>query len=384
MIAIGLVSCLNDLASEMVTPLLPLLLAGSANNVALSLGLIEGVAEALSAFLKLWAGRRSDAAGGKRKPFAIAGYAMSNMVRPLMALASGWGMLLLLRSVDRIGKGIRSAPRDAMLADATDDTNRGVAFGFHRAMDNAGAVGGALLAAAVLASGQFSLPAVIALSALPGAMALAVLALAVKDVPRFPSRKANSPPITFSGLAPACRGLIALIGLMTLARVAETFVILRAHDLGASSLTCLLLWALFNFTKALAAIVGGRFADRFGNLQTLQLSWLLYVVGFISLGLTESLPVWWLVAALYGLVCGFGEGVERSALCETAQAEQLGTAFGWFYLVMGLVSIPAGLGFGWLWQVFGANLAFGMATLVATLASILLFIWRLRTPIGAH
>ncbi|WP_374358376.1 MFS transporter, partial [Chitinimonas sp.] len=175
---IGLVSCFNDLASEMVTPLIPLLLAGTASG-AVALGLIEGLAEAVSALIKLWAGQQSDRLG-RRKPFALAGYALSNLARPLMGLASGWGQILLLRCLDRVGKGIRSAPRDALLADAVPAAQSGLAFGLHRAFDNAGAVGGALLAALVLSCFQLPLGAVILLSALPGTLALAALALGVR------------------------------------------------------------------------------------------------------------------------------------------------------------------------------------------------------------
>ena len=174
-IILGLVSFLNDMASEMVTPFIPILIATVLGAGPVILGLVEGVAEAVASFLKLWAGRHSDALGGKRKGLMVAGYGLSNLVRPLIGLASSWGALLLLRSLDRIGKGIRTAPRDALLADATERDMHGYAFGFHRALDNAGAVGGSLLAVVALTWAGLTISEVILWSAVPGVLVLLLL-----------------------------------------------------------------------------------------------------------------------------------------------------------------------------------------------------------------
>lgn len=372
-IFIGLVSCFNDLASEMVTPLIPLLLASSAGG-AVALGLIEGVAEAISSLLKLWAGRQSDRIG-RRKPFALAGYALSNVVRPLMGLAAGWGQILALRSIDRIGKGIRSAPRDALLADATPPGMSGLAFGLHRAFDNGGAVGGALLAAAVLAWFKLSLGAVILLSALPGVLALAALALGVRETRLLPAPAGRAAP-SLGRLDPHLAQLIGLIGLFTVARVAETFVILRARELGFSAVACLLLWAGYSAAKALAALLGGRLSDRLGHQRFLAICWGCFALVLTGLADIHSADGWVAAAMVYGLVFGLGEGVERAAVRDAAAPLRQGEAFGWYYLVCGLLAIPGGLAFGTLWQFSGARTAFAAAAGVALLATAGLVWWQ--------
>lgn len=372
---IGLVSCFNDLASEMVTPLIPLLLAGPAGG-ALALGLIEGVAEAISSLLKLWAGRQSDRLR-RRKPFALAGYALSNLVRPLMGLTVGWWQILLLRSGDRVGKGLRSAPRDALLADSVSQDQSGLAFGLHRAFDNAGALGGALLAAAVLAYFKLPLASVILLSALPGVLALAALALGVREHPPLapPAAKAGA---RIGALDRRLAGLVGLIGLFTLARIAETFVVLRASELGMSAVGCLLLWAAYSAAKSLAALVGGRISDRLGHARFLQACWLVFAVALMVLAHTATASGWWLAAICYGLAFGLGEGVERAAVREQAVAERQGEAFGWYYLVSGLAAIPGGLLFGLLWQHLGAATAFWGAAVLAVVSTLGLALWRRR------
>ena len=185
-IAIGLVSFLNDLASEMVTPFIPILIATVLGAGPVILGLVEGVADAAASFLKLWAGRYSDGKRGRRKRLMVFGYALSNLARPLLGLVSSWGALLLLRSLDRAGKGLRDAPRDALLADSAHPEIHGLAYGFHRAMDNAGALGGTLLAIAALSWLDWSVSEVILWSALPGALVLLVLIFGVRESPRLP------------------------------------------------------------------------------------------------------------------------------------------------------------------------------------------------------
>jgi MFS family permease len=372
-VLIGLVSCFNDLASEMVTPLIPVLLAGTAGG-AVALGLVEGLAEAVSAVIKLWAGRRSDRAG-RRKPFALAGYALSNAVRPLMGLAGGWGQILLLRCLDRVGKGLRSAPRDALLSDAVPPTLSGLAFGLHRAFDNGGAVGGALLAALVLALSGLSLASVIMLSALPGVLALATLAIGVREPVSLMPTKAK-PATRLGAIERRLVSLIGLVGLFTLARVAETFVVLRAHELGFSVVGCLLLWAAYSCAKSIAALIGGRWSDRFGHGRFLLICWVVFAAALLLLAQVAA-PTAWLVASLvYGLAFGLGEGVERAAVRESADPARQGEAFGWYYLVAGLAAIPGGLAFGYLWQRFGAATALHTAALVAALAAMGLAWWR--------
>jgi len=375
-VAIGLVSCFNDLASEMVTPLIPLILASGAGS-AIALGFIEGLAEAIASLLKLWAGKKSDRLH-RRKPLAIAGYTLSNLARPLMGLMHGWFAVLVLRAVDRVGKGIRSAPRDAMLADAVPKSLSGIAFGLHRALDNLGAVGGALLAVLAVSAFGFAIPAVVALSALPGALALITLISGVREQPRQPlppSRQADTTPI-----APRFAWLLGLIALFTAARAAETFVVLRAHELGMSLTACLLLWALYSAAKSVAALLGGRLGDRFGHSRMLVWNWALFGLVLNGMGSVDTAAGWWAMAATYGIVFGLGEGVERAAVREVTPASAQGSAFGWYYMATGLIAIPAGLAFGAIWQYWSADLAFHCAAVVAGLAVVGLLAWRHTAP----
>jgi hypothetical protein len=218
-IVLGFVSLFNDLASEMVVPLLPILLSGMSIAAPLLLGIIEGIADAVAAYLKLWAGRRSDLLGGRRKVFALAGYSLSNLARPLMGFAGGWLGLLALRSVDRVGKGLRSAPRDALVADATPPAIHGLAFGFHRALDNAGAVGGSLVAAAVLGWTVSSVRDVILWSIVPGLLGVLLVIFGVQEMAKPRAAREPLPPLRWSVLPPRLRRYLLVLFLFTFARV---------------------------------------------------------------------------------------------------------------------------------------------------------------------
>lgn len=378
-IILGLVSFFNDLASEMVTPLIPILLATVLGAGPLALGIVEGVAEAVAAWLKLYAGRRSDLWGGRRKPFVLAGYALSNCVRPLLGIAGSWGAVVLLRGVDRVGKGLRTAPRDALVADATPTELRGRAYGFHRAMDNGGAMGGALLAAACLASTSLSLPQIILLSAIPGLIGVALVAFAVRDAvsvppPAFAPEEpaAALPPLAWDVLAPTLRRYFVVLGLFTLARASETFIVLRGHELAMSVPQLLLLWAAMSFAKALAAWFGGCLSDHLGHGRIVLIHWGLHGASFLLLALAASPIALWGAALVYGVCAGLGEGAERALVSDLGSASERGTAFGWYNLTLGLAAIPAGLIFGGLWQVWGAATAFVVAGIFAWLAALLL------------
>lgn len=380
-IVLGLVSFFNDLASEMVTPLIPILLAAVLGAGPVALGFIEGLAEAVASGLKLYAGRRSDLWGARRKPFVLAGYFVSNCVRPLMGLATGWGGVALLRGIDRVGKGLRTAPRDAMVADATPAALRGRAYGLHRAFDNGGAMGGALLAAACLAWTPLSLPQMILLSAIPGFIGVALVAFVVRDampqqVPRAPL--AAVPPLAWSLLPSLLRRYFLVLAVFSLARASETFVVLRGHELGLSVAHLLVLWAAMSFVKALAAWFGGNWSDRFGRRRIVLWHWLAHGASFALLAGVGSLESLWLAAFLFGACSGFGEGAERALVGDLGSDQARGTAFGWYSMTVGLAAIPAGLFFGGLWQAFGAGVAFLVAGGLAWLAAMLLRLVVLR------
>jgi MFS family permease len=383
-IILGLVSFFNDVASDIVIPLIPILLATVLAAGPVALGLVEGVADAVASLFKLWAGRRSDLAGGRRKPLLIAGYALSNVARPLLGLAGSWIAVLVLRSVDRVGKGVRSAPRDALVADVTPAPLLGRAFGVHRAFDNGGAVLGGLLAALALAVFDSNLQHIILLSALPGVVCLALLA-SVQDV-RARAREEPLPPLSWAVLSPGMRRYLAVLGLVTFGRVSETFVLLYGYGLGAGVVELLLLWSALNAVKSFGAYAGGVLSDRIGRRAVMLASWIAFGASYTLYCATDAIVGLWLVTLGYGIFAGLGEGVERALIKELGNAGEHGTAFGWYHLIVGVAAIPAGVLFGALWQYQSAALAFSFAAAAAALSALLLWFWAgpaLRRPAQA-
>ncbi|HEU0282222.1 MAG TPA: MFS transporter [Gallionella sp.] len=380
-IAIGLVSFFNDLASEMVTPFIPILIATVLGAGPVILGLVEGVAEAAASLIKLWAGRYSDGKHGRRKRLMVFGYGLSNLVRPLLALVSSWGALLLLRSLDRAGKGLRNAPRDALLADSAHSDIHGFAYGFHRAMDNAGALGGTLLAVAALSWLHWSVSEVILWSAVPGALVLLVLIFGVHEAPRMEVQQQKlQAPLSWAALPHNMRRYLLVLVLFTFARVSESFILLRGNELGMSVVQLLLLWAVLNLTKSGTSLFGGHMADAFGKRRMTLMSWSGYAVSFMAFGLVEHGNALWACTLLYGLLAGLGEGSERALISLYADERERGTAFGWYHLAVGLSAIPAGVLFGAIWHYWNAGAAFLFAGALALLCALLLRFWRFNDP----
>ena len=375
-VILGLVSFFNDLASEMVTPFIPILIATVLGAGPVILGLVEGVADAAASFLKLWAGRYSDAKGGRRKPLVIFGYTLSNFARPLLGLISSWGALLLLRSIDRVGKGIRSAPRDALLADAAHRDMHGFAFGFQRALDNAGAMGGTLLAVAALTWAGWSISQVILWSAVPGVLVLLLLIWGVREPPHpeaVPEKLCA--PLLWSALSHPTRRYLLVLTLFTFARVSESFILLRGNEMGMSVVQILLLWATLNITKAATSAFGGRMADTFGLGNLTMVGWTGYGLSFLAISQASHVGALWICVIVYGLVIGLSEGSERALISVYADERERGTAFGWYHLAVGLSAIPAGLLFGMLWHYLWAGAAFMFAGSLALACVLLLQLW---------
>lgn len=380
-IALGTVSFFNDLASEMVTPFIPILIATVLGAGPVILGLVEGVADAAASLLKLWAGRYSDGKQGRRKQLMVFGYGLSNLARPLLALASSWGALLLLRSVDRAGKGLRNAPRDALLADSAHSDIHGFAYGFHRAMDNAGALGGTLLAAAALSWLHWPVNEVILWSALPGALVLLVLVFGVREAPRPEMQQQKiQAPLSWRLLSPNMRRYLMVLVLFTFSRVSESFILLRGNELGMSVVQLLLLWAALNLVKSGTSLLGGRMADAFGRRRLSLISWSGYAASFVALSQVEHGNALWACTVLYGLLTGLGEGSERALISLYADERERGTAFGWYHLAVGLSAIPAGVLFGSIWHYWNASVAFLFAGALALLCVMLLRFWSFSDP----
>lgn len=365
--ALGFVSLFNDAASEMIYPLIPAFLTGVLGVGALALGALEGFAESLASILKVVSGYWSDKIR-RRKGMTLAGYAISGLARPFMAVTGAFWQIFGLRLVDRVGKGIRSAPRDALVADVTPPEIRGKAFGFQRALDNAGAVIGPLLAAAVLLAAPGHLRLVFGLAAIPVLGALAVLIFGVREhigaVKAGPGLKTNLNPVLWRYL------LCAFI--FTLGNSSDAFLLLRAQNLGVSLVAIPLLWAAFSFVKSVTNIPGGHLSDRWGRFNTLLLGWGWYALVYLGFAFASTALHIWALFLVYGLYYGLTEGVERAYVADLVGQQSRGAAFGWFHLAIGVGALPASLIFGELWNAIGAHWAFIVGAGLSLLASILL------------
>ena len=366
---LGAVSFLNDAASDLVYPLVPLFVVQVLGAGPKALGLIEGLANATAALLKLVSGAFYDRFP-RAKGWMLAGYGLPAIARPAIAFAGSTLVLGVLRVADRLGKGLRSAPRDALLARSVDASRRGLAFGVHRSMDHAGAVVGPLAAAALLAGGM-GLREIFLWTALPG-VACVALVLAVREPPG-----ALAPAASFdwrlATLPARFRIYLAVVGLFTLSQASNTFLLLRASQLGVPTASIPLLWALQSVVAMVLTAPLSALSDRLPRRWLLIGGWLLYagVFGVMGASVTTLTGVAALLA-LYGVVLALTEGVEKALVADLVPAERLGTAFGWFHLVSGLMLVPASLGFGWVWEAFGAGVAFGASGVIAALAALVL------------
>ncbi len=365
---LGLVSFLTDVSSEMIYPLLPLFVTSVLGAGPAFLGMIEGVAESTAALLKLASGIMSDRTDG-RKRLVLAGYSLSALSRPLIAMAASPLTVLLVRFSDRIGKGIRTSPRDALIADSTDERMRGRAFGFHRSMDHAGAIFGPLLATGLLAWLAIDLRMVFWLAAIPGLLAVVLIIAKVRDIPR--STPANSLPM---GIVPGrkIRSYLLILLLFTLGNSSDVFLLLRAGQLGVTPARIPLLWTFFHVIKMLASMPFGTLSDRIGRRRVIISGWCVYALAYIGFALAATELHIWLLFAWYGLFYGMTEGAEKAFLTDLVDPTERGTAFGWYNAAIGIGALPASLLFGLIWQKASPQAAFVFGASLAGLASLLL------------
>lgn len=366
---LGLVSLLNDAASELIYPLVPLYLASVLMAGPKALGIIEGIAEMTASLLKLFSGVLTDRTRSA-KPWVVGGYGLSALARPLLAFASGWPLVLVLRFADRIGKGLRSSPRDALLARSIEPSQRGLAFGLHRAMDNAGAVIGPLAAAAMLASG-LALRDIFLWAAVPGALAVA-LALAVRDA--APAPVASKPGFDWrlAGFPAPFRRYLLVLALFTLGNSSNMFLLLRARELGVPEAQVPVLWALVSVVAMLLSTPLSALSDRLGRQRLILSGWAVYGHFYLVLGLVGQSWALWPLFAGYGVFLAATEGAEKALVADLAPGALLGTAYGWFNLTTGIMLLPASLVFGGLWQSVGHVAAFGFSAGCALCAALLL------------
>ena len=390
-VALSVVSFLTDLSSEIIYPLLPLFLSTVLGASAAMLGVIEGAAESTAALLKLASGWWSDRVS-RRKPLVVAGYTLASIARPLVALATSAGQVLAIRVTDRVGKGIRGAPRDALIADSVSPAMRGRAFSLHRAADHLGAVGGPLIAFALLDGLHLDLRTVFLWAAVPGALAVAAAIWGVRETPRRPSaagpessslvaapadagRATSETPHTTTAVAASSLGgtfwrYLSVLVLFTLGNATDAFLLLRAAQLGVATAVIPLLWAMLHVVKSASSVPGGLISDRFGRKPPIVAGWTLYALVYFLFGRASLAWHAWALFAIYGLYFGLTEGVEKALVADLAPIHRRGAAFGWYNLAIGIGALPASVIFGVVWDRFGAATAFELGAALAITAAV--------------
>jgi MFS family permease len=374
---LGVTSLCTDTASEAVYPLLPVYLTRVLGAGAVSLGLIEGFADATSSLLKVLSGHFSDR-WKVRRPIVIAGYGLSSAVRPLTALVASWPQLFAVRFADRVGKGVRTAPRDAILASCATPANRGLVFGFHRAMDHAGAVLGPLLASLFLLAWPGRYRLLFALTIVPGALAVASLflvkeqAVAGRAVPRASAESAGGGVSGWRHLPSRFFVLLAVLLVFALGNSADAFLLLRLTDVGVDAAFIPLLWAALHVVKALTSVWGGATSDRLGRRAMIGAGWLIYAVVYVGFAVSTSVAALVGLLLVYGFYYGLSEGTEKALIADLAPASMRGTAFGIYNASAGFGSLGASLAFGLVWKLASPAAAFGMGAALALVATVLL------------
>jgi MFS family permease len=382
-LALGAVSFLTDVSSEMIYPLLPLFLTTTLGASPAFIGVIEGAAESTAALLKLASGWWSDRVR-RRKPLVVAGYAIASVVRPLVALAQSAPQVLAIRLADRVGKGIRNSPRDALIADSVPPEIRGRAFGFHRAADHAGGVLGPLVAFALLEWGDVSLRTVFWLAAVPGALAVLAVIVFVRE-PRAPARAerpAGGPPDLSQPMGARFWRVLAVILVFTLGNSTDAFLLLRASELGVPVALAPVLWAALHVVKSASSTPGGALSDRIGRRPALVAGWVLYAAVYLGFALASDAWHAWALFLVYGIHFGLTEGTERALVADLVPAARRGAAYGWYYLTIGIAMLPASILFGAVWSRAGAPAAFVMGAALALTAALGLLLQRLPARHG--
>jgi MFS family permease len=380
---LGWVSLATDSATEAIYPLLPYFLTHVLGAGAVSLGIVEGAAEATNSLLKIWSGRAADARR-RRRPLVFLGYSISSLARPLIALTTSWLQVFSVRVLDRVGKGIRGAPRDAMLAGWATPSTRGRIYGFHRAMDHAGAILGPLMATGFLFFFPDRYRTLFALTIVPGAIAVALILLVPEDADGKGATSDRSTEVAPADASPQSSAVTRLPGtftafmgvltLFTLGNSTDAFLLLRLTDTAGSTKFIPLYWAALHVVKASISVVGGSWSDRAGRRTVIALGWLVYAGVYAGFAVTSSLTGLLIEFLVYGFYFGFSEGTEKALVADLAPPERRGFAFGVYNAVQGLGALAASVLFGVIWSAYGASAAFGVGAALALLATVLLFV----------
>jgi len=370
----------------MIYPLLPIFLAGVLGTSSTFIGAIEGVAETTASLLKLVSGWWSDRMRS-RKPFVVIGYLIASVARPFTAAARSATQVLAIRVTDRIGKGLRTSPRDALLADSAPADARGLAYGFHAAADNAGAVLGPLLAFLILklhgvgildttkrlsAHDEQAIRNVFWLSAIPAAIAMLVLIFVVRDVPRREDQHDSQTSLGTERLSGKFWAYLVVVLLFTLGNSTDAFLLLRANQLGVPVALAPILWAVLNFVKSATGTYGGQLSDRVGRKPLIVGGWILYAAVYYAFARAGAPWQAWALFAVYGIFYGMTEGTEKALVADIVPRARRGAAFGWYNLAIGLGALPASLIFGRIWDTAGAPTAFVFGASLALVAAVMM------------
>jgi MFS family permease len=391
--AVSLTSFFMDVSSEMVINILPLFLLNVLGVRTSVIGLIEGVAESTASVLKVFSGWISDKLRG-RKWIAVLGYGISALSKPFFYFANSWGHVAGVRWADRLGKGIRTAPRDALVADSITESQRGIAFGFHRAADTGGAVVGLLVAALVVWRAQSNqqgleestFRTIVLISLVPAFLAVLSLVLGARETSQ--KQGDSLPKITLRGLGKPFIIFLLIVGLFDLGNSSDAFLILRAQERGLGIIGILLMLAAFNLVYALVSTPAGNLSDRIGRRRVIMGGWVVY--GLIYLGFALSQKPWhvWSLYIAYGLYYGLAYGTAKAMVADLVKPEMRGTAYGAYNATLGLIDFPASLIAGLLWQGIGGWAGFGpsapfiFGSVLAFIAAGLLLVWKLKVPSG--
>jgi MFS family permease len=382
---LGVVSFLNDFSSEMIFPLLPLFFSGVLGGSPTLLGAMEGFVDSLASLLKLGSGWLGDRIP-RRKPLIVAGYTLTSFIRIVLTVASAPWHVLLVRIVDRTGKGVRGAPRDALIADSVPAAIRGRAFGFHRAMDHLGAIAGPVTALLLIpflfGSGPLTerdYRVLFGIAVVPAMVSLLALGFGVKEQAKSRTGGAAGGRVRFSG---GFWYLLGVIFLFTLGNSSDAFLILRAHDAGLSERSIFLIWALLHLVKAALSTPAGSLSDRIPRRWVIAAGWLVYAGVYFGFGRATAAWHIWGLFGLYGLYFAFAEGAEKALVADLVPAEARSTAYGWYNAAVGIGALPASLLFGWLWSERGPAAAFGLGCGLALTAAVLLVLGAPRRAVS--
>ncbi|WP_114639374.1 MFS transporter [Polynucleobacter necessarius] len=374
---IGLISLVNDSASEMLYPLMPLYLASVLMAGPKALGIIEGIAEATSSIFKLVSGVIVDRTK-KAKPWIVLGYTLAGIGRPLIAIANSWLWVLAIRFTDRMGKGLRSSPRDALLAESVNENQRGITFGLHRSMDNAGAVNGPLLAAMFLSMGM-PLKQIFLWAIVPAVITI-TLALFIREPRREAAPQTSKFSWSLEGMPSQFKRYLVVAGIFALGNFSDMFLLLRAKEAGVPQEEIPLLWAAISLITTLFGTPLSALSDTFGRKRFILIAWISFAFFYIAMGLPD-ISVYQIFAlfGVYGLFKAATEGVEKALVADMAPKGLAGTAFGWFNLITGLMLFPASFIFGWIYESIAPLYAFLFSGACALLAFILMAAWVYQT-----